>query len=123
MPKTTLADWLILLFALFMISALYQHYWRNADVHTDIHHAYVYSDNATLVLDLREAQTVSVDGSLGISLLQVDEGRVRFVSSPCPGKQCIRSGWQHHPGDFAACLPNRVSIQIGANTQFDSLVY
>jgi hypothetical protein len=52
----------------------------------------------------------------------VHDGRIRFVASPCTGKQCIHSGWLDNDGEFAACLPNLISITItGRNPRFDSI--
>jgi hypothetical protein len=50
--------------------------------------------------------------------------RVRFLASPCRGKQCIRSGWLAHEGDFAACLPNGVAVEVlGPERGLDAINY
>jgi len=72
--------------------------------------------------DLYTRQTVIVPGALGDSHLQIEDGKVRFIQSPCSGKQCIHQGWVKQSGEFAACLPNRVSVQIlGVDPQYDSI--
>lgn len=53
-----------------------------------------------------------VPGTLGVSEIEIRDGRVRFVSSPCTGKQCVHSGWAKRGGEFIACLPNRVSVTV-----------
>jgi len=58
---------------------------------------------------------IRVDGRAGPSILKVENGRVRFVSSPCRNKVCVHGGWLSHTGDAAACLPNRVSISLSGN--------
>ena len=37
---------------------------------------------------------------------------VRFVSSPCRGKDCVRSGKLTRAGQTAACLPNKTLIVL-----------
>ena len=69
---------------------------------------------------LNRNATYRVPGSLGISEVEVRDGRVRFVSSPCRGKQCVHSGWAQRGGEFVACLPNRVSFTVlGAGAHGD----
>jgi hypothetical protein len=122
-PKLTLADAVIICLALVGIGALYLHYWGGSAPENATLHAQVLSQGATVSLNLHQAQIITITGPLGDSLLQVEEGRVRFIASPCPGKQCIRSGWQQQRGDFAACLPNRVSVHLHTQSDFDALVY
>ena len=50
------------------------------------------------------------------------EGRVRFVDSPCPNKQCVHTGWLNQGGEVAVCLPNKVSVQVLADDpRFDAV--
>jgi hypothetical protein len=61
---------------------------------------------------------------MGPSRLLVQDGRVRFTASPCRGKQCIHSGWLAHEGDFAACLPNGVAVEVlGPERGLDAINY
>lgn len=54
-----------------------------------------------------------VQGRIGVSVLQYDdELGVRFVSSPCPDKLCIRHGWVNDETDLAACLPNGLIVTV-----------
>ena len=63
-------------------------------------------------VSLKRENVYRVQGTLGISEIEVHDGKARFRSSPCQGKQCIRSGWASRGGEFVACLPNRVSITV-----------
>lgn len=57
--------------------------------------------------------TLTVAGALGPSTVEVDPGGgVRFTSSPCPGKDCIRMGRIASAGAALACLPNRVVVEL-----------
>jgi hypothetical protein len=75
-------------------------------------------------IDLGRDGEVEVQGRMGPSRLLVQDGRVRFTASPCRGKQCIRSGWLAHEGDFAACLPNGVAVEVlGPERGLDAINY
>jgi hypothetical protein len=37
---------------------------------------------------------------------------VQVISSPCPEKICVKTGRISKPGQWIACLPNRVFISI-----------
>jgi len=43
---------------------------------------------------------------------EVKNGRIRFVSSDCPDKICVNTGFIGTPTQTAVCMPNRVSITI-----------
>ena len=58
-------------------------------------------------------ETFAVPGQPNVTL-EVSGGRIRFLESTCPDKICIRAGWLSHPGEMAACLPNRVLVKIVA---------
>lgn len=61
---------------------------------------------------LNHARVYRVPGALGISEIEIRDGQIRFNSSPCPGRQCVHSGWAKRGGEFIACVPNRVSIAV-----------
>jgi len=56
-------------------------------------------------------------GPLGTSLIKIENGQAWFESSPCQNKICIQMGHQHHVGQWAACLPNRILVRITANQE------
>ena len=71
---------------------------------------------------LDQDRELSVRGRLGDSKLRIEGGRVRFVDSPCPNKVCVHSGWLQDSGEFAACVPNGVSLRlIGAANGVDGV--
>ena len=56
------------------------------------------------------------------NVIEVSNGTIKFKSSDCPDKLCVKSGELKNVGDFAACLPNKVSISIvGDNAYVDSV--
>ena len=73
---------------------------------------------------LGKEQLIHVDGPLGKTTLEIKDNRIRFIDSPCPNKICIHSGWHNAAGDFAACLPNHVTLQIETDKKlYDSMSY
>lgn len=44
--------------------------------------------------------------------LRLENHAVAFISSDCPDKTCIRSGYLSKPGQATACLPNGVILKI-----------
>lgn len=47
-------------------------------------------------------------------VLQVSDGKIRFYTSTCRDKICIKAGFLSRPGESAACLPNKVAVKIAA---------
>ena len=63
-------------------------------------------------------------GLLGESSIQVESGKAKFLDSPCENKNCIQSGEISVNGQWAACLPNGIFINIeGKNKEntFDAV--
>jgi hypothetical protein len=75
-------------------------------------------------LSLARNATLEVRGRLGHSRLEVRDGRVRFVDSPCVGRLCVHAGWLSRSGQVAACLPNGIVLEvIGADREFDAVTF
>lgn len=43
---------------------------------------------------------------------EVQNGRIRFVNSPCPDHTCESFGWLQNAGDWAACLPAHAKLSV-----------
>lgn len=115
----TWSDAVVVTLAVALVSMLYVRQWGGGEsaVHLQIHVA----RTAAQHLSLAEARALDVQGSLGVSRIQVADRGARFVASPCSQKICIHTGWLRHAGDTAACLPNGVSMRIVGGRQFDSI--
>ncbi|VAX09207.1 hypothetical protein MNBD_GAMMA25-1995 [hydrothermal vent metagenome] len=115
----TRADIILLLITITALPFVYLHYWQptSAGARVQIFH------DETVVKELRlnKDQDFTIEGTLGTSKLQIKDGKIRFTASPCASKVCIHKGWLSHSGDFNACLPNRVSIEILGQGEFDSM--
>lgn len=61
---------------------------------------------------LKKDQLISAVGPLGITDIEIKDGQVRIVQSPCLHKVCIKMGWIQHSGKIAACVPNKVVVRV-----------
>lgn len=108
----TLGDKLFIVLAIAALGAiigmLYQP--KQQATHVDILHG------SELVhrLDLSTDQSITVDGDIGESVIEISQGQARFIHAPCRQQVCIHNGWLGHQGGLAACLPNRVAIRLHA---------
>ena len=70
-------------------------------------------------------QTIRVPGPLGVSRIEIRDGRARVAQDPGPLQICVHQGWLSRAGQAALCLPNQVSIEVqGAGGKgYDSLAY
>ena len=56
--------------------------------------------------------TVSIAGPIGETIVRIEDRAVYVVDSACRDKICVRMGALERTGEWAACLPNGVMIQI-----------
>jgi hypothetical protein len=63
-----------------------------------------------------------VPGPLGITTVQIKNGRARIQADPSPRQYCVRQHWIERAGQAAICLPNQVSIEVSGSV-YDSLNY
>jgi len=113
-------DYVILVIAAFLVGASYARFWgpraKGETAVISIGHD-LYAE-----VSLAENRTMAVHGHLGDSNIEVKEGRIRFLDSPCPGRYCVHMGWIQRTGEVAACLPNGVVIEIqGGAREFDAI--
>ena len=73
---------------------------------------------------LSRDQQIEVPGPLGISIISIQQRKVRIASDPGPRQYCVRQGWLQQAGEIALCLPNQVSVElVGNHKRYDSLNY
>lgn len=116
----TRADILVLICALMLLPWLYWNFWGNASSGEIVQIRVAAGE--TLKLPLDQDKRLEIAGVLGTSVIEIKDRQVRFVDSPCQGKQCIMTGWLREDGHLAACIPNGVTVQIvGRDERFDTL--
>ena len=72
-------------------------------------------------LSLAQDTLLTIAGPAGETVIQVQGGRVRVLSSPGPHQVCVRAGWIHKPGESLICLPNHVTIEIPGDSGIDAI--
>jgi hypothetical protein len=77
------------------------------------------SGRKVLSLNRSESGLREVRGPLGLTRIEIREGRVRVASSPCPLKICERAGWIESAGEMIVCLPNEVVVRLPGNAGKD----
>jgi hypothetical protein len=65
---------------------------------------------------LAKNQIIPVEGRLGVTHVEILDGRAHIHSSPCQNKVCIKSGFIQSTDRVAACLPNRVVLKVQSNS-------
>jgi hypothetical protein len=116
----TRADWLLILIVLSGLPFLYIHTW-NTDGQPENIEIWSAQQGKTIA-PLGTDKIITVKGSQGDSIIEVHDHKARFLKSPCKNKICIKSGWLGQNGAIAACLPNRVSVQLtGLDRKYDSI--
>lgn len=111
----TRADWIAIIISLILLPVVYLYNWR---AHTRAVEAIItgpQQHSRTIMLD--RDQIIHVHGKLGDSVLEVRDGMIRFIKSPCTTKFCIHSGWLKYNGDVMACLPNGVYVEVSGGTR------
>lgn len=68
-------------------------------------------------LALADDQTIVLHGKLGDSVIEINDGQVRFIQSPCRHQICVQSGWISQSGEVLACLPNEVALHVRGATR------
>ncbi len=125
-PKPTfrhllIGDWFTIISCAIIIVFLFQTLWSHehaAKVQIRI------GDKIYAAYDLNQQRDIILHGPIGDAVIHIEQGKVRFVKSPCHNQYCVHQGWLVHSGQVAICLPNQISLElIGKQKPYDSLNY
>lgn len=114
-------DWLMLVLGVLLVISLAFMLWSG-----DVADKAVIRSGGKVFkeVSLSSDQRISVPGPLGISIIAIENRRVRIISDPGPRQYCVRQGWLQQAGEIALCLPNQVSVELlGDHKKYDSLNY
>ena len=64
----------------------------------------VETENGTYAYSLSENGIYGFKGPLGITEIEIRDGRARVISSPCRNGICMEAGWS----GTLCCLPNKI---------------
>jgi hypothetical protein len=116
-----LGDYLVVLLGLLLVVYLFKTLWHSE------HAAKLQirqGDQVFATLSLNQDRVVEIKGPLGVSKIEIKQGKARFLSSPCANQYCVHQGWLNRAGQAAICLPNRVTLELlGGKKSYDSLNY
>lgn len=109
---TTVADWVLIGSLLFLAAMLF--FLLPGWVLSGGSTVEVYSGEKFMGrYPLHEDRKVDVQGPLGVTEVEIRDGRACVVSSPCPHKVCVHMGEIGSEGGLIACVPNKVVIKVG----------
>jgi hypothetical protein len=116
------ADVVVLVLGAAVVGAAWASLWPTGGAAESVH--VTRPGGPPLELALDTDRRIDVQGSRGISTLEVRDRRVRFVDSPCNGRYCVHAGWLDAAGQVAACLPNGVVAEVrGSDRRFDAVSF
>ena len=109
------ADWVILVLAIALLFWLYNRLWFNLSSGKADYLVVQIETQAPLQYPLNQNRLLELDGRRGKSIIEISQGKARFIHSACRNQFCVFHGWLSTPGDTTACLPNRISIAVKSN--------
>ena len=78
------------------------------------------SEEGDFVYPLSTDREFTLSGPLGTTDIEIKDGRVRVARDPGPQQICVRQGWIERSGEWLACLPSRIFIQIEGGQHGDN---
>jgi hypothetical protein len=66
----------------------------------------------TWIFPLDAEERIAVPGPLGETVVGISGGQALVLSSPCTNQTCVAAGHIGRPGNWTACLPNKVLVLI-----------
>jgi hypothetical protein len=57
-----------------------------------------------------------VKGPIGATIVVIRDGKAFVEDSPCPDKLCVHMPAISKPGQWIACLPNKVFVRVRGNS-------
>jgi hypothetical protein len=83
------------------------------------------ASGAAWIYPLNVDRTEAVNGPIGDTIVTIQGGRASVTDSPCPDKLCVHMPPISQPGQWIACLPNKVFVRVkGEDAQeIDDLSY
>ncbi|MBC8545070.1 NusG domain II-containing protein [Bianquea renquensis] len=75
-------------------------------------------DVCVMTCDLSEDSIFQIDQAPEVTF-QIQDGKIRFLSSDCPDQVCVRTGFISLAGQTAVCLPHRLVVRIISDSPSD----
>lgn len=100
----------VLIFFLLLLGCLFLFYLRW--VALDDYSVEIDTPNVKIIHPLYKNKQIPVQGSTGKVIVEIKNHKVHIISSNCPDKTCIKTGFISNPGPMILCAPNRVLVRI-----------
>lgn len=114
-------DWGVILLAALFTAGLFFNAWTKPVGSSVVVRA---QGKIMVRAELGRDAVYEVAGRLGVSRIEVRQGRVRVAADPGPKQICVKQGWLSRAGEAALCLANQVSLEVGgAGKAFDTVSY
>ena len=81
----------------------------------------IQGEEGSWVYDLQDSRREEIAGPLGTTTVEIAEGSVKIIESPCPNQTCIAAPPLSHKGEWNACLPNKVIVRIEGDDTSDGI--
>lgn len=122
MKKLTILDIIITISSfLIIIFLIYYYFFLKVNSKKEL---FIKTTKEEYFYNLDQKKSIEINGEKGITIIEIDKGRFRFIESICPHKDCINMGWVSYSNYPVICLPNKVSAYIISkkeNDLFDSI--
>ena len=66
---------------------------------------------------LSKDRVTHVEGRLGITKIEIRDGKARILRSPCKLKVCIKSGYIQYADRISVCPPNSLVVRVEGNAE------
>ena len=111
-------DYTAILFSVFLTlgTAMYVYGGDSGPLHVRIR-----SDEKVYVYSLDTDREIEVEGPIGTTHVHIHDGKAAVVDSPCPNKLCVQAGELSDSGDWSACMPNKVFVQIEGGSEDNAI--
>jgi hypothetical protein len=109
MHKLRPVDYIIFLLSLFIIflSSVFSIQHNKGELS-----AVIEASGKNYIYPVSENNTITVTGPVGKTVISINDNQVYISDSDCRDKICLSMGKLSKPGQWAACLPNRVFVRI-----------
>lgn len=117
------ADIIILISAIWLTGWLYSVFWFDSSQQGEADTLLIqFADNLPSKYALNKDKIIELQGHKGPSIIEIKQGKARFIHSSCRNQFCVFHGWLTVAGDTTACLPNRISISLqGTANNYDAI--
>jgi hypothetical protein len=107
--KLRVVDYLAVSLSLLAIGGFALYAYAGRDRHGEV---VIEASGAQWIYPLDINRRESITGPLGSTIVVIVDGKALVEDSPCPDKLCVHMPAISRPGQWIACLPNRVFIRV-----------